>query len=123
MATADALKGMKESTITYVSEMIVKMVKADNLGIAPKNAYVDTEFSIDKTISAYRQVTGFNLTRTELVKTYKVTVIKKDKSEVDVVVTVKSIVSYDLTVKDELNHSGHGHGSSLNDGGGIIEFE
>ena len=123
MATADVLKGMKESTITYVSEMIIKMVKADNLGIAPKNAYVDTEFSIDKTISAYRQVTGFNLTRTELVKTYKVTVIKKDKSEVDVVVTVKSIVSYDLTVKDELNHSGHGHGSSLNDGGGIIEFE
>lgn len=123
MATADALKGMKESTITYISEMLTKMIKADNLNIAPTNNYVDTNFSIDKTISAYRQVTGFNLTRTELVKTYMVKVIKADKSEVDVVVTVKSITSYELSVRDELNHSGHGHGDDLNAGGGIIEFE
>lgn len=123
MATADALKGMKESTITYIADMLTKMIKADNLGVAPLNAYVDTKFSIDKTISAYRQVTGFNLTRTELIKTYTVKVIKADKTEVNVAVTVKSIMSYDLEVRDELNHSGHGHGDDLNAGGGIIDFE
>ena len=123
MATADALKGMKESTITYITDMLTKMIKADNLGVAPVNAYVDTKFSIDKTISAYRQVTGFNLTKTELIKTYTVKVIKADKTEVDVAVTVKSIMSYDLEVRDELNHSRHGHGTDLNAGGGIIDFE
>lgn len=123
LAAANALKGMDESTITYVADMITKMIKADNLNTTLTNTYVDTKFSVDMTISAYRQITGFNLTVTELIKDYKVKVIKKDKTEIDVVVKVKSTPSYELKVIDKLNHSGHGHGDDLNAGGGIIDFE
>lgn len=124
MAAQEALAGMNESTIAYVATLLTNMIKADNLNVAPKNNYVDTTVAIDKTISAYRQVTGFNITRNEVTKTYTVNVIKEsDKKVVPVTVVVKSITSVELEVKDELNHSGHGHGEDLNAGGGIIDFE
>lgn len=118
------LAGMSASTITYVANMITKMIKADNLNVAPKNGYTKTNFSLDKVIPAYSQVKGFDLTRTEQTKTYSVKVIKDDKSEVEVAVKVNSIISYELAVVAEPNHGhGHGHGSDLNAGGGIIDFE
>lgn len=124
MAAQEALTGMNESTIAYVATLLTNMIKADNLNVAPKNNYVDTTVAIDKTISAYRQVSGFNITRNEVTKTYTVNVIKEsDKKVVPVTVVVKSISSVELEVKDELNHSGHGHGEDLNAGGGIIDFE
>lgn len=118
------LAGMKTPTITYVANMIAKMIKADNLNVAPANDYTKTNFSLDKVIPAYSQVKGFDLTRTEQTKTYSVKVIKADTSEVEVAVKVKTIISYELAVVAEPNHGhGHGHGSDLNAGGGIIDFE
>ena len=122
MAAAAALNGAKESTIAYVADLLTKMIKADNMGIAPKNNYVDTEFSYDMTIPAYQQVTGFDIVRNEVVKTYTVKVVTADRREVPVTVEVKSISSVVVSA-DKAESHGHSHGDDLNAGGGIVELD
>lgn len=122
MAAASALEGMKESTITYVANLLTNMIKADNVNILPLNDYVTTDFSYDITIPAYQQVTGFDITRSEVTKTYIVKVVAADGRKIDVEVVVKSISSVKVSANKEESH-GHGHGEDLNAGGGIVTLD
>lgn len=122
MAAAAALSGMKQSTITYVANLLTNMIKADNVNILPLNEYVATEFSYDITIPAYQQVTGFDITRSEITKTYTVKVVTADGRKIDVDVVVKSISSVKVSANKEESH-GHGHGDDLNAGGGIVTLD
>lgn len=124
MAAAAALKGMNEETVKYVTILLTNMVKADNANIMPKNSYTKQKLSVDLTIAPYKQVKGFNITRKQVTKTYTVHVINKDKKAIDVSVAVNKIISATLEADLEIGHThGHGNGSDLNAGGGVITFE
>lgn len=124
MAAATALKGMNDETVKYVTLLLTNMIKADNANILPNNNYTKQNLSVDLTIAPYKQVKGFNVTRKQVTKTYTVHVINKDKKTIDVTVVVNKIISATLEADLEIGHThGHGNGTDLNAGGGVITFE
>lgn len=124
MAATTALKGMNDETVKYVTLLLTNMIKADNANILPNNNYTKQNLSVDLTIAPYKQVKGFNVTRKQVTKTYTIHVISKDKKPIDVTVAVNKIISATLEADLEIGHThGHGNGTDLNAGGGVITFE
>ncbi|WP_455587534.1 hypothetical protein [Bacteroides sp.] len=114
------LAGMKESSINHVVELLEKMIKSDNMNLLPQPNYRDVNYSQDMKIGANQQIEGFNITRNEKEIVYSIKVIKADKTPVTLTVTVATIASYKVEPKYQ---PGHGHGTDLNAGGGIVNLD
>lgn len=114
------LAGMKENSINHIVELMEKMIKSDNMNLLPQPNYRDVSYSQDMKIGANQQIEGFNITRNEKEIEYSIKVIKADKTPVTLTVTVATIASYKVEPKYQ---PGHGHGTDLNAGGGIVNLD
>ena len=123
LAVANQLAGSNQSTTAFVTDMMTKMIKSNNLNILPTPNYTKQKTSAEMVIPAYAQVTGFEVYRTQITYTSTIYVTKTGASEaIPVKVKISKIISATVKPIYTTGH-GHGHGEDLNAGGGIINAE
>lgn len=123
LSVAAQLPSFKSANQSYIKNLLLKLVKANNGNIVPANDYDAVSYSQDIEIPANTQISGFTLTKYEIQTTFTIQVVLAGSHTVVAVpVTMKKIVNYKLAYNKEAGHS-HGHGDDLNAGGGIITFE
>ena len=100
------------------------MIKKDYANVLPKNAYEKTAVSQDIVVPANKQINNFSMVRKQIRKSYTITVLDKNKAPKVVTVVVKRISGAEITPNYAIGHThGHGDGTDLNAGGGIMDFE
>lgn len=117
-AVAEHLSGKDKAAQEYIVELLETKIKADNAGLCPtakefgpKQAKV-LSFTVDKQYS----IDHLELSTTYTQKAYTIKVEGND-----ITVTVKTARTHSVSVAYTQEHAGHG--SDINAGGGIVDFE
>ena len=124
LAVKAALGGMSTEIQSYVTVLFYNMIKKDYANVLPKNAYEKTAVSQDIVVPANKQINNFSMVRKQIRKSYTITVLDKNKAPKVVTVVVKRISGAEIAPNYAVGHThGHGDGTDLNAGGGIMDFE
>ena len=124
LAVKAALSGMSAEIQSYVTVLFYNMIKKDYANVLPKNTYEKTAVSQDIVVPANKQINNFSMVGKQIRKSYTITVLDKNKVPKVVTVVVKRISGAEITPNYAIGHThGHGDGTDLNAGGGIVDFE